>query len=83
MHFNLLNYKYFKIPYITDTILNSPAGHQLPSQDKIYVCIIIINSEEPITAQGDLDDLNTHKPHVDNPRPILFYTEEELPEKFC
>ena len=28
--FNLLDDEDFKIPYITDTIPNSPAGHQLP-----------------------------------------------------
>ena len=32
--FNLLDDEYFTIPYITDTIPNSPAGHQLPTQDK-------------------------------------------------
>ena len=28
--FNLLDYEDFAIPYITDTIPNPPAGHQLP-----------------------------------------------------
>ena len=32
--FNLLDDKDFTIPYITDTIPNSPAGHKLPSQAK-------------------------------------------------
>ena len=41
--FNLLDDKYFTIPYITDTIPNSPAGNQLPSQSKRNVCIIDIN----------------------------------------
>ena len=35
-----------------------PAGHQLPSQAKINVRIVAINGEEPITAQGVLDELN-------------------------
>ena len=30
--FNLLDDDDFTIPYITDTIPNSPAGHQLPSR---------------------------------------------------
>ena len=41
--FNLLDYDYFTIPYITDTIPNSPADYQLPSQAKINVWIIAIN----------------------------------------
>ena len=59
--FNLLDDKDFTIPYITDTIPNSPASHQLPSQAKINVWIIAINGEEPITYQGVLDELNNHK----------------------
>ena len=47
--FNLLDDEYFKIPFITDTILNSLAGHQLPAQVKQNVWIISINGEEPIT----------------------------------
>ena len=41
--FNLLEYEDFTIPHITDTILNSPADYQLPSQAKINVWIIAIN----------------------------------------
>ena len=41
--FNLLDDEYFKIPYITDTIPNSPAGHQLPSQSNKSFWIIAIN----------------------------------------
>ena len=32
--FNLLDDKYFTIPYVPDTIPNSPDGHQLPTQAK-------------------------------------------------
>ena len=32
--FNLLDDEDFTIPYITDKITNSPAGHQLPAQAK-------------------------------------------------
>ena len=32
--FNLLDDEYFTIPYITNTIPNSPAGNQLPAQAK-------------------------------------------------
>ena len=53
--FNLLDDEYFTIPYITDTIPNSPAGHQLISQAKINVWILDINGEEPITSQSVLD----------------------------
>ena len=59
--FDLLDDEDFTIPYITDTILNSPDGHQLPIQAKLNVCIIDINVEEPITAQGALDELNRHQ----------------------
>ena len=46
--FNLLDDEDFKIPYITDTTPNSPAGHQPPSQSKRNVCIIAdeINSNQ-------------------------------------
>ena len=43
--FNLLDYEDFTIPYITDTIPNSPACHQLPSQAKWNLWIIDINGE--------------------------------------
>ena len=59
--FNLLDDEDFTIPYITDTILNSPAGNRLPSQAKRKVWIIDINVEEPITSQGVLDELNHHQ----------------------
>ena len=41
--FNLLDDSEFTIPYITDTIPNLPAGHQLTSQAKRNVWIIAIN----------------------------------------
>ena len=59
--FNLLDDEDFTITYITDTIPNLPAGHQLPSQAKLNVWIVAINGEEPITAQGVIDELNCHQ----------------------
>ena len=59
--FSFLDDEEFTIPYITDTIPNFPAGHQLPSQAKQNVWIVAINGEEPITAQGVLDELNFHQ----------------------
>ena len=59
--FNLLDDEYFIIPHITDTIPNSPAGRQLPSQAKRNLWIVAINGEEPITAQGVLDEHNSHQ----------------------
>ena len=59
--FNLLDDEDFKTPYITDTTPNLPAGHQIPSQAKRNVWIVSINVEEPITAQGVLDELNLHQ----------------------
>ena len=59
--FNLLDDEYFTIPYSTDTIPSSPAGHQLTSRAKINVWIIAVNGEEPITDQGALDELNFHQ----------------------
>ena len=41
--FNLLDDEDFTIPYITNTIPNSPAGHQLLSQAKRNVWIVSIN----------------------------------------
>ena len=56
--FNLLDDEYFTILYITDTISNVPAGHQLPTQAKETMWVIAINTEEHITAQGALDQFN-------------------------
>ena len=53
--FNSLDEEDFIIPYITDTIPNSPAGHQLPSQAKRNVWIVAINGEEPIKDQDVTD----------------------------
>ena len=62
--FNLLDDEYFTIPFVTDTIPNSPAGHQVPTQAKQNVWIISIDVEETITAQGALDEINRHQtPH--------------------
>ena len=41
--FNLMDDEDVKIPYITDTIPNLPAGHQPPSQVNTNVWIIAIN----------------------------------------
>ena len=59
--FNLLDDEYFTTPYITDTILNSPAGHKIPSQAKQHVYIIANNEKEPITSQCMLYELNSHQ----------------------
>ena len=59
--FNLLDDEYFTITYITDTIPNSPAVCQLPLYANRNVWIVAINGEEPITAQGVLDELNHHQ----------------------
>ena len=53
--FNLLDDEDFKIPYVTDTIPNSPASYQLPTQTKKHLWIIYINGEDPIISQGALD----------------------------
>ena len=59
--FNLLDDEDFTIPYITDTIPNSSAGHQLPAQAKRNLWIITINGKEPITDQCARDELNCHQ----------------------
>ena len=61
-----LGYEYFTIPYNPDTIPNLPAIHQLPAQATRNVGIIAINGEEPITSQGELDELNRHKTPREN-----------------
>ena len=59
--FNLLDDEDFTITYITDTIPNLPAGHQLPPQAKRNVWIVAINEKYPITDQGVLDEINLHQ----------------------
>ena len=59
--FNLMDGEDFTIPYVTDTIANSLAGHQLPTQSKQNVWVISINEEDPITSQDTLDELNRHQ----------------------
>ena len=49
------------MPYVIDTIPNSPSGHKLLAQDKKNMWVIAINGEEPITYQGALDKLNNHQ----------------------
>ena len=71
--FNLLDDEDFKITCITDTIPNSRAGHQLPSQDKRNLWIVAINGEEPIISQGVLYELNRHQTPRENPRSISVY----------
>ena len=66
--FNLLDDEDFTIPYITNTIPNYPAGHQLPSQAKINVWVVATNGEETITSQGVLDELNRHQSQRDKSR---------------
>ena len=41
--FILLDDEYFTIPYVTDTIPNSPAGHKIPIQAKKSLWIISLN----------------------------------------
>ena len=48
----------FTIPYVIDTIPNSPTVHQLPKQANKNIFIIAINEEDRITAQGAPDELN-------------------------
>ena len=59
--FNLLYDGYFTIPYIIDTIQNSPASHQFTTQAKLNVWIGAIYEEEPIKYQYVLDGINIHQ----------------------
>ena len=70
--FNLLDDEDLTIPYITDTIPNSPAGHQLPTQAKQNVWIVAINGEENIIAQGSHDDLNSHQTPCEKSKVNIF-----------
>ena len=58
---NLLDEKKSTIPYVIDTIPNSPAGHQLPTQDKKNVWIIAINGEDPNKYIGTIDVTHCHQ----------------------
>ena len=51
----------FTIPYIIDTIPNSPAFNQLPTQSMKILYIISINGEYPITSKWSLDKLNRYQ----------------------
>ena len=51
----------FTTSYITNTIPNSPSVHQIPTQAKQNVGIIVINGEYSITYQCELDKLNCHQ----------------------
>ena len=73
--FNLTDDGYFSIPYVTDTIPNSPTLRQLPSQPKLNAWTISINGEYPITSQGAIDELNFHQTPRENPRSISVYAE--------
>ena len=64
--FNLLNDEDFTIPYVTDTITNSPSGNKLPTKAKNNLWIIYINGEEPIIYQGAPDELNHHQTPLGN-----------------
>ena len=67
--FNLLDDEDFKIPYITDTIPNSSAGHQLPSQTNI-------NVEKSLShLKVCLMNSIAIKLHVENTRSISVYAE--------
>ena len=53
--------EYFTIPYVIDTIPNSTAVHQLPTQAKKKFCIIAIDGEDPITTQGAIYGIKFHQ----------------------
>ena len=59
--FILLDDGDFTIHCINDTIPNLPSGNPFPTHTKLNVWIIAINGEEPITAQGVLDEINHHQ----------------------
>ena len=62
---NLLDDEYFTMTYVIDTIPNSLAGHQLPTQANKKIWVVAINREDTITAEGMLDELQIyHTRHV-------------------
>ena len=54
IYFNLLDDKYFTIPYANDTMPNSQAGHQLTTPAKQNVWIIDINGESLLQLKARL-----------------------------
>ena len=54
---NLLDDDDFKMTFIIDKIPNSPSGHQFLTQANNHMWIVYIDREEPITANGALDEL--------------------------
>ena len=80
--FNLLDDEDFTIPYITNTIPNSPSGRQLLSQANINVWIVAINGEQPITDQGVLDELNFNQsPRGKSKIEIILFRRESYQRK--
>ena len=58
---NILDDEYFTIPYIADTIPNSPDTHKFSTQAKQNVWIIVINVEYHIIDQDAINELNIHQ----------------------
>ena len=73
--FSSLNDEDFTIPYITDTIPNSPDFYQPPSQPNRNVWIIDINGEKTIKGQCVFDELNPHQTTQENPISMSVYAE--------
>ena len=66
--------KYFKIPYVTDTIPNSPAGHQLPTQAK-KMCGSFLSMEKSLSnIKARFMKSISIKIHTENPRSIPVYS---------
>ena len=57
----VLDDEYFIIPYVIDTIPNSPSSNHLQTWDKKDVWSVAINGEETITYQDALDRLQKNQ----------------------
>ena len=71
--FNLLDDEYFTIPYVINTITNSPVGHQLPTQAKKMCGLLLTIKRSLSLLNAHLINPSTIIIYVENPRSILVY----------
>ena len=71
--FDLLDDKEFTIPFVNDTILNSPAGHQLLAQARKNVWIVAINYNSTSHLKVNLMNSSAIRINVGIPRSVSVY----------
>ena len=67
-----MDYDDFTIPYIIDTVPNSPEGNQLPTKYK-KLNILDVNGEDPISTKGGLENLKCYQTQHVKPKVNLIF----------